>query len=81
MATEIVGLSRPGWSGWTSSAGATTGVLAAMLCLDGQLWALSVTLQRAVALAVLVALAPFTIVRAGGWQVVSWAGAVGTWRC
>ena len=65
MAAEIIEVPRPGWRARMSSASATTGVLAALLCLDGQLGVLSLTLQRAIALAVLAPLASFAIVRRG----------------
>jgi len=52
------------------------GAMAALLILDGQLGPLSFTLRRAIALAVLAAIAVPRFVRAGRGQIARWAGAV-----
>jgi hypothetical protein len=76
MADNTIERSRAERFGWASAAAMTITVVATLLGLDGQLGPLSFILRQTFALAVVVLIAAFTMVRSGGSRTACWAGVI-----
>ncbi len=76
MVSGLSGNVEQNWREGATGAATTLAVVVAVLVVDGQLGPLSFTLRRAIALAMLAAIAVPSFVRGGRWRIVRPAGAM-----